>query len=77
MACRINGSGTHFDRAAADLKHLTPVAMSGETLRRLVEDEGKAVFQAFAAGTPPITWTAKDCPAEVKTGLPHEKWTRS
>ena len=49
MACRVNGSGTNFDRAADDLKHLTPVAMSGETLRRLVEDEGN--------GLPHEKWT--------------------
>ena len=54
MACRVNGGGTNFDRAADDLKHLTPVAMSGETLRRLVEDEAKAVLKAFATGTHPF-----------------------
>ena len=67
MACRLNGGGTNFDRAAADLKHLTQIAMSGESLRGLVESEGKAVLKAFAEGTLPITWTAKDCVAEVDT----------
>ena len=64
MACRLNGGGTNFDRLAENLFHATHVRASGETLRRLIEDEGKQVLTAFRDGTLPITWTAKDCPAE-------------
>ena len=71
MACRLNGGGTNFDRAAENLKHAAQVEVSGETLRNLVEDEGKNVVKAFREGTLPITWTAKDCPAEPgKEGSP-------
>ncbi len=65
MACRLNGGGTHFDRTAENLKRATHVAASGETLRQLIEDEGKQVLKAFREGTRPITWTAKDCPADA------------
>lgn len=64
MACRLNGGGTNFDRTADNLFHTTHVRASGETLRQVIEDEGRAVLTAFQSGTLPITWTAKDCPAE-------------
>jgi hypothetical protein len=61
LACRINIGGTNFDRAAADLKHAAQIDVSGESLRQLVEAEGKKVLEAIRTGTLPITWTAKDC----------------
>lgn len=64
MAGRLNGGGTNFDRLAENLFHATHVRASGETLRQLIEDEGKRVLTAFRDGTLPITWTAEDCPAE-------------
>ena len=67
MACRLNGGGTNFDRTAENLYHATHVRASGETLRQVIEDEGRQVLEAFRTGTLPITWTAKDCPAEVGT----------
>ena len=66
MACRLNGGGTNFDRTAENLKHATHVQASGETLRQLIEDEGKQVLKAFQDGTLPITWTAKDCKVDPK-----------
>ena len=71
MACRLNGGGTNFDRAAENLSYAAQVDTSGETVRKLVEDEGKKVLAAFRDGTLPITWTVKDCPAEPeKEGSP-------
>jgi len=61
LACRLNGGGTNFDRAAENLAHAAQVDTSGETLRKLIEGEGRAVLKAFREGTLPITWTAKDC----------------
>src|SRR2546423_2874228 len=63
MACRLNGGGTNFDRTAENLAHATQVAASGETLRKLIEEEGRRVLGAFRDGTLPITWTAADCPS--------------
>lgn len=67
MACRLNGGGTNFDRTAENLKHATHVDTSGETLRQLIESEGKAVVKAMQAGELPITWRAKDCALEPGT----------
>ena len=64
LACRLNGGGTNFDRAAENLSHAAKLEVSGETLRTLVEAEGKKVLAAIRDGTLPIAWTAKDCVVE-------------
>ena len=71
LACRLNGGGTNFDRTAENLKHAAQVESSGETLRQLIENEGRDVLQAFRVGTLPLTWTSKDCVVEPgKDGSP-------
>jgi hypothetical protein len=67
LACRLNGGGTNFERTAENLSHAAQVTASGETLRTLIESEGRQVLTAFRAGTLPITWTAKDCVAHPET----------
>ena len=67
MACRLNGGGTNFDRTAENLAAAAQVEASGETLRVLIEDEGRHVLEAFRGGTLPITWTAKDCVVDPAT----------
>lgn len=67
MACRLNGDGKSFDKAAANLARTAQVAISGETLRQLVETEGKRVVQAQKAGQLPINWSAADCKLETGT----------
>jgi hypothetical protein len=64
MACRLNGDGKNFDKAADNLGRTAQVAVSGETLRQLVETEGKRVVQAQKAGRLPIDWSAADCKTE-------------
>jgi hypothetical protein len=59
LACRLNQNASNFEKAAANLARAAQVRMSGETLRRLVEAEGKAVLAT--AGTLAIGWTAADC----------------
>jgi hypothetical protein len=61
MACRLNGDGKSFDKAAANLARTAQVEISGEALRQLVEVEGKHVVQAQKAGQLPIDWSAADC----------------
>jgi hypothetical protein len=65
MACRLNGDGKNFDKAAANLKRTAQVHVSGETLRVLVEAEGKRVLQAQRSGRLPIDWSAADCRTEA------------
>jgi hypothetical protein len=67
MACRLNGDGKNFDKAAANLARTAQVQISGETLRVLVETEGKHVVQAQRSGPLPVDWSAADCPTEAKT----------
>jgi hypothetical protein len=67
MACRLNGDGKNFDKAAANLARTAQVNLSGETLRVLVETEGKRVLQAQRSGQLPVDWSAADCQTETKT----------
>jgi hypothetical protein len=61
LACQLNGGGTNFDRTAENLASSAQVQASGETLRKLIEEEGQTVLKAFRKGTLPITWTAREC----------------
>jgi len=70
-ACRLNGDGKNFDKAAANLARTAQVKVSGETLRVLVETEGERVVQAQRSGQLPVGWSAADCRVE-----PQEKTTR-
>ena len=67
LACRLNGGGTNFDRTAENLAQAAQVDASGETLRKLIEEEGRQVLQALGQGTLPSTWTAADCLVEPGT----------
>jgi hypothetical protein len=64
MACRLNGDGKNFDKAAANLSRTAQVALSGETLRSLVEAEGQRVLRAQRSGQLPLDWSATDCKVE-------------
>ena len=64
MACRLNGDGKNFDKAAANLARTAQVEVSGETLRVLVETEGKRVAQVQKTGQLPVNWSATDCRTE-------------
>lgn len=55
LACRLNGRSSNFERTAENLAHAAQVFASGETLRTLIEAEGRDVLQAFQDGTLPIT----------------------
>ena len=64
LACRLNGDGKNFDKAAANLARAAQVQVSGETLRVLVEAEGKRVLQAQRSDVLPVGWSAGDCRTE-------------
>jgi hypothetical protein len=66
MACRLNGDGKNFDKAAANLARTAQVNVSGETLRVLVETEGRRVVQAQRSERLPVGWSATDCRVEPK-----------
>jgi hypothetical protein len=67
MACRLNADGKNFDKAADNLKRTAQIHVSGETLRTLVEAEGKRVLQAQRSGQLPVDWSATDCRCDANT----------
>jgi hypothetical protein len=69
MSCRLNGDGKNFDKAAANLKRTAQITLSGETLRVLVETEGKRVLEAQRSGQLSLDWSAADCKVDEKTRI--------
>jgi hypothetical protein len=67
MACRLNGDGKNFDKAAENLARTAQVQLSGESLRQLVETEGQRVVEAQLRGQLPIAWSAADCQVDAQT----------
>ena len=61
LACRLNQSASSFDKAAENLGRAAQVRISGESLRQVVEAEGKAVLKAEQTGELVPGWTAADC----------------
>lgn len=61
IACRLNGDGKNFDKAADNLARAAQIHTSGETLRIVVENEGWQVLKAQQSGTLPLPWSAADC----------------
>lgn len=66
MACRLNGDSKNFDKAAENLARAAQVVASGETLRDLIENEGRQVLKAQQSGALPVPWSASDCTVEAK-----------
>lgn len=65
IACRLNNDGKNFDKTAVNLARAAQIFTSGETLRVLVENEGKQVLKAQQSGTLPLPWSVEDCKADA------------
>lgn len=61
MACRLNNDAASFEKAADNLRRAAQLNMSAETLRLVVEAEGRRVIAAQQAGAIPTAFTAQDC----------------
>lgn len=61
MACRLNGDASSFERAAANLRRTAHLEVSKETLRALVEGEGKSVLRQLARSELAPAWSSSDC----------------
>jgi hypothetical protein len=61
MACRLNNDAASFEKAADNLLRTAQLEMSAETLRLVVEEEGRRVIAAQQAGAIPTAFTARDC----------------
>ncbi len=67
MACRVNQDASSFHKAAATLRRTAHIELSKETLRGLVETEGRAVLRAMRQARLGPDWSAADCTTEQKT----------
>jgi hypothetical protein len=64
MAARLNNDGTSFDSAAENLARTAQVKMSGEQLRKLIIQAGKAVIASQQRNEIPTSFQAADCRAD-------------
>ena len=67
MACRLNQDASSFHKAAENLKRTAHVEVSKETLRQLVEAEGKVVLKAMQRSQLMPNWSAEDCLTSERT----------
>lgn len=61
VACRLAIDSASFERAAGNLLHAAGLSISEESLRRLVEHEGKLLLAAQRAEQLELDFTAGDC----------------
>jgi hypothetical protein len=61
LACRLNGRAPSFAEAADNLARAAQVTLCAETLRQLVEAEGRRVLAAQQSGRIATAWTQADC----------------
>jgi hypothetical protein len=61
MACRLNQGSCSFQKAAEHLQRTAHLEVSKETLRVLVEGEGKRVLRQMQRGELSPAWSASDC----------------
>ncbi len=64
MACRLNRGATSFQQLAENLERAADLSVSKETLRQLIEGEGRAVLKAQQGGELAPAWQATDCRTE-------------
>lgn len=61
MACRLNRGATSFQQTADNLARAAHLTVSKETLRQLIEQEGRSVLEAQRRGLLGPDWEAQDC----------------
>jgi hypothetical protein len=68
LCCRLGIAGGSFARAAENLKRAACLSMAEETLRRVVEGEGRAVLLASQEEQLEIDWSAAQCKTQTPAG---------
>ena len=61
LICRLNQSSASFRKTSDNLKRAAQIESNAETIRQLVEAEGKAVLRAFRREAIQPDWKARDC----------------
>jgi hypothetical protein len=67
MACRVNQDASSFLKAAENLWRTAHIKVSKETLRQLVEGEGRAVLRAMQRAEISPEWSSDDCTTDENT----------
>ena len=68
LCCRLAIAGGSFARCAENLRRAAALCISEESLRNLVENDGKAVLQAAHLEQLEIDWSAAECQTASPTG---------
>jgi hypothetical protein len=61
MACRLNQGSASFEKTAENLARAAHLWISKETLRQLIEGEGKVVLRALGRAELQPPWMAEEC----------------
>ena len=61
MCARVSADGKSFARAAETLKRTAQLRLSGEALRKIVENDGKLVLQLTESGDLSPNWSSRLC----------------
>ncbi|GIW85524.1 MAG: hypothetical protein KatS3mg107_1184 [Gemmataceae bacterium] len=61
LVCRLNAGSSSFAAAAENLRRAAQLKLSRETLRQVVEQEGRQVLAAQKSGALTPGWSAADC----------------
>lgn len=68
LCCRLGIAGGSFARSAENLKRAAMLSMAPETLRQVVESEGKAVLLASQQEQLELDWSAAQCQTQTPAG---------
>lgn len=68
LCCRLGIAGGSFARSVENLKRAAKLSMAEETLRVVVESEGKAVLAASREEQLELDWSASQCAAVEPSG---------
>ena len=64
LICRLNQSSASFRKTSENLNRAAQIASNPETIRQLVEEEGKAALRALRQDKLQPEWKASDCRVE-------------
>jgi len=64
LICRLNQSSASFRKTSDNLKRAAQIESNAETIRQLVETEGKEVLRAFSQEAIQPDWKARECRVE-------------
>jgi hypothetical protein len=68
LCCRLGIAGGSFARSVENLKHAAMLVMAEESLRKVVESEGRAVLAASREEQLELDWSAAECKTDNPQG---------